>query len=97
MALLRLRRAAQITLPAELRKQFKLVEGDYVEAKAVAEGILLKPVTVVDREQGWAQIVGATASVEEREPGRKQSTGAQEQEIAAQVKSSRKRRAQDRS
>jgi AbrB family looped-hinge helix DNA binding protein len=29
MALVRLKRAAQITLPAELRKRFHLEEGDY--------------------------------------------------------------------
>ena len=51
MALLKLKRAAQITIPAELRKQFNLEEGDYLEAEAVEEGILLKPVTVMEREQ----------------------------------------------
>ena len=51
MALLRLKRAAQITIPAELRKRFNLEEGDYLEAEAVEEGILLKPVTVMEREQ----------------------------------------------
>ena len=51
MALLRLKRAAQITIPVELRKRFNLEEGDYLEAEAVEEGILLKPVTVMEREQ----------------------------------------------
>ena len=49
MALVRLKRAAQITLPAELRKQFHLEEGDYLEAEAVEGGILLKPIAVIDR------------------------------------------------
>ena len=30
MALVRLKKAAQITLPVELRKQFNLEEGDYM-------------------------------------------------------------------
>ena len=40
MALVRLKRGAQITLPAELRKQFHLKEGDYLEVEAVEDGIL---------------------------------------------------------
>src|SRR5262245_27130853 len=48
-ALVRLKRAAQITLPAELRKQFHLEEGDYLEAEAVEGGILLKPVAFIER------------------------------------------------
>jgi AbrB family looped-hinge helix DNA binding protein len=51
MALLKLRRFFQLTLPAELRKQFHLAEGDYLEAEAVEQGILLKPVRVVERKK----------------------------------------------
>jgi len=51
MALVKLKRAAQITLPAELRKQFHLEEGDYLEIEAVEEGILLRPVSVLDPQQ----------------------------------------------
>jgi AbrB family looped-hinge helix DNA binding protein len=51
MALLKLRRFFQLTLPAELRKQFHLTEGDYLEAEAVEQGILLKPVRVVERKK----------------------------------------------
>jgi AbrB family looped-hinge helix DNA binding protein len=51
MALLKLQRFFQLTLPAELRKQFHLAEGDYLEAEAVEQGILLKPVRVVERKK----------------------------------------------
>jgi AbrB family looped-hinge helix DNA binding protein len=51
MALLKIIRSNQITLPAELRKQFDLFEGDYVDAQATTEGILLKPVSIVDRQK----------------------------------------------
>jgi AbrB family looped-hinge helix DNA binding protein len=51
MTLLKLRRFFQLTLPAELRKHFHLAEGDYLEAEVVEEGILLKPVRVVEREK----------------------------------------------
>ena len=37
MALLKLRRFFQLTLPAEVRKQFHLAEGDYIEAEAARE------------------------------------------------------------
>jgi AbrB family looped-hinge helix DNA binding protein len=50
MPLLKVKRAAQITIPLELRKQFHIDEGDYIEARALPEGILLIPVTVVDRK-----------------------------------------------
>jgi len=50
MWLVRLKQAAQITLPIELRKRFHLEEGDCLEAEAVEDGILLKPVSVMDRE-----------------------------------------------
>lgn len=51
MALLKILRYAQITLPAELRRQFNLAEGNYLEAQATKDGILLKPVSVVEREK----------------------------------------------
>jgi AbrB family looped-hinge helix DNA binding protein len=50
MALVKLRRAAQITLPQELREAFGLKEGDYLEAKATESGILLSPVSINRRE-----------------------------------------------
>lgn len=49
MTMVRIKRAAQITLPPDLRKQFGLSEGDYLEVEAVKDGILLKPVSVVAR------------------------------------------------
>ncbi len=46
MTLVRLRRAAQITLPLEIRQAARLKEGDYLEAEVTKAGILLRPVTV---------------------------------------------------
>jgi len=51
MPLLKILRSGQITLPAELRKQFHLKEGDYLDAVATKEGILLKPVAVIERRE----------------------------------------------
>lgn len=51
MALVRMLRGGQVTLPAEARKALKLTEGDYLDL-AVADGtVTLKPVTVVDRSE----------------------------------------------
>jgi AbrB family looped-hinge helix DNA binding protein len=49
MQLVRIKRAAQITLPPELRKQFGLAEGDYLEITATKDGIMLKPISIVAR------------------------------------------------
>jgi AbrB family looped-hinge helix DNA binding protein len=68
MALVRLKRSAQITLPAELRKQFQLEEGDYLEAEAVEGGILLKPVSVVDRDQAGKQLLALLERVHAKQP-----------------------------
>ena len=50
MALLKLRHKAQVTIPADLRRQFNLQEGDYLEAEATNAGILLRPVSINRRE-----------------------------------------------
>ena len=82
MALLKLRRAVQITLPAELRKRFNLEEGDYLEAEAVQEGILLKPVSVVERQKGWQRVLDVMERVHTKQPKSKKSPQEQEEEIA---------------
>jgi AbrB family looped-hinge helix DNA binding protein len=92
MAILKVRRFAQVTLPASLRKRFHIGEGDYVEAEAVKEGILLKPVAVVTRSKAWKQVFAAMTSV--RGPGaeKAKSPQAQEKSIAREIKASRKKR-----
>jgi AbrB family looped-hinge helix DNA binding protein len=92
MALLRILRAGQITLPADLRKQFNLTENDYVEAQAVADGILLKPVVVVEREKAWEKVMAALQKVKDKKPNPKQTPQEQEEEIAQWVKAFRKKR-----
>jgi AbrB family looped-hinge helix DNA binding protein len=50
MTLVRVRRAAQITLPREIREAVRLEEGDYLEAEVTQAGILLRPVSIGRRE-----------------------------------------------
>ncbi len=49
-ALVKVRRAAQITLPREIRQAAHLEEGDYLEAEVTKAGILLRPVSIGKRE-----------------------------------------------
>ena len=90
MSLWKLRKFAQVTLPGELRKKFNLAEGDLLEAEAVENGILLKPVTVVVREKAWNQLFQSMGNVKDRKPKPKQSAKKQEEEIAKMVKGFRK-------
>jgi AbrB family looped-hinge helix DNA binding protein len=82
MALVRLKRAAQITRPAELRRQFNLEEGDYLEAEAFEEGILLKPVAVMDRQQARQKLRELLERVHAKLPPSDKSPREQEEEIA---------------
>jgi AbrB family looped-hinge helix DNA binding protein len=92
MALVKVKRFAQVTLPPDLRKRFNVTEGDYLEAEAVKEGILLKPVTVIERARAWDKVFGAMKSVKDRKPNPKQGPKEQEEEIASWVKDFRKKR-----
>src|SRR5919197_6275651 len=96
MALLKLRRAAQITLPAELRKQFHLAEGDYLEAEAVKEGILLRPVSIIERENARKRLLAVMDRVHAKMPPSTTDPIGEEQEIAREVKQHRKEHAHRR-
>src|SRR5205085_5150619 len=90
MPLVKIKRFSQVTLPPEVRRKFNLNEGDYLEAEAVADGILLKPVTVIERKKAWNRLFDVLDSVEERKPKRKKTAKQEEEEIAEMVKDLRK-------
>jgi AbrB family looped-hinge helix DNA binding protein len=96
MALVRLKRAAQITLPAELRKQFHLQEGDYLEVEAVEGGILLKPVAFIERQKAWEQVRAVLDRVHAKLPPSDKSPLEQEEEITRIIKELRQEDAQRR-
>lgn len=56
MALVRMLRGGQVTLPAEARKALKLSEGDYLDLEVQDGTLTLKPVTVVDRAEADRQL-----------------------------------------
>lgn len=66
MTLVRLRRAAQITLPMEIRRAARIEEGDYLEAEVTDAGILLRPVSV-DRREPTAEQEAEILSVVDQE------------------------------
>ena len=96
MSLVKVRRAGQITLPVELREQFALEEGTYLEAEAVPEGILLKPQVVVDRQHAWQRVFDAMSTVVDTAPRPGQTPQEQEEEIAEMVHTFRRDHAQYR-
>ena len=66
MALVKVRRAAQITLPRDIREAARLEEGDYLEAEVTENGsILLRPVSIAGREPTPIQDAEILAAVNE--------------------------------
>src|SRR5713226_9288279 len=93
MALLKVLRAGQVTLPVELRRRFNLDAEGYVEAEVVKDGILLKPVSVVARKKAWDKVVKVLDQVHAKLPPSKKSPLEQEEEIAQEIKRFRKQHA----
>lgn len=87
--LMRIRSAAQLTLPAEVRKALNVKEGDYLEASVVSDGVLLKPVSVVERDRAWKNIVKATSKVMLTNLRPKKNDLADEKSIAREAKAQR--------
>src|ERR1700690_2604278 len=85
MTLVRVRRAAQLTLPAEVRRALNVQEGDFLEAEIVKEGVLLQPVSVVERQRAWSSIQEIASRVVDTEPHPTESAKAEEEAIAAEV------------
>src|SRR6202521_1786724 len=90
MALMRVRRLAQLTLPAEVRQALNVQEGDFLEATIVKEGVLLKPVAVLERERAWHRIADVKSRVRDLKPDRSKSDTKAEEEIADVVKEVRR-------
>lgn len=95
MTLMRVRRAAQLTLPADIRQALNVKEGDYLEASITSEGVLLKPVSVVQRERAWQRIKEITAQVVDTQPNPNEDATAEEERIAEEVKAYRRSQKHD--
>src|SRR5947209_19201366 len=95
MVLVRVRRLAQLTLPAEMRRALNVQEGDYLEAKIVKDGVLLKPVAMVERERAWQRIADVKSRVRDLKPNPNKSDTEVEEEIADRVKEFRRTKKKD--
>ena len=54
----------QVTIPARLRRDINLHEGDVMEATVVGDGIHLRPMDVVDRNAAADRIAATFAAAE---------------------------------
>lgn len=88
MTRVRLLRGGQITLPAEVWRKLKLAEGDYLEAELVKSGVLLKPVSAVEREQAWDELMQIIDEPKRRQPTT-MTPDEEEEWIAEEVKAAR--------
>lgn len=96
MTVLKLRKSAQLTLPAEIRDALEVGEGDYLEAELVEGGVMLRPVSIVRREAAWRRIRGAMATVRPTPEQAGKSQEQQEAEIQAVIDEVRRDHAGDR-
>lgn len=92
MTLMRVRRAAQLTLPADVRQALNVQEGDYLEARIVKGGVLLKPVSVVERKRAWKRIEKTVANVKDKNANPDADNRIEEEAIAEAVKDYRRER-----
>src|ERR1700685_3417867 len=92
MTLMRVRRAAQLTLPADVRQALNVQEGDYLEAEIVKGGVLLKPVSVVERKRAWKRIEKTVANVRDNNADPGADNRVEEEAIAEEVKAYRRER-----
>jgi AbrB family looped-hinge helix DNA binding protein len=53
MALMKIRKNYQVTIPRNLRDRFNLAEGDYLEVETSNGAIVLKPVKVIQPDQEY--------------------------------------------
>ena len=64
MPLVTVRPKFQVTIPAKLRKGLDLREGDVMEASVAADGILLRPKQVVDRDAEARRVTAVLARLD---------------------------------
>jgi antitoxin MazE len=53
MSLVRVKRHSQITIPNDIRRKLKIVEGDYFEIKEHNNELVLKPVKIIHPDEAY--------------------------------------------
>jgi AbrB family looped-hinge helix DNA binding protein len=97
MTIIKIRERAQITLPAEVRRALKVGEGDYLEAKVVEGGLMLKPVALVDRETARARVKEAMDTVRYIGPQPEPSDDEVMRMVVEEIEDMRRAKREDRS
>ena len=82
----------QVTIPARLRRDINLHEGDVMEATIVGDGILLRPMDVVDRNAAADRIAATFAAAEPSSEDVGRSEAEIMEEIIADIADSRRER-----
>lgn len=76
-----------MTIPAEIRRAARLVEGDVIEVEITADGILLRPKKLIDATQAWfwepAWQAGEREADAEAAAGKGERFGSDEEFLAA--------------
>jgi len=53
MSLVKVKRHSQITIPNDIRRKLKIVEGDYLEIEEHNNELVLKPVKIVHPDEAY--------------------------------------------
>ena len=85
----------QVTIPAKLRKGLDLREGDVMEASVVADGILLRPKDVVDRNAEARRVTAVLALVQPPPEDAGRSEDDVMEDIIADIAAAREERRRD--
>jgi len=75
-----------------VRQALNVQEGDYLEAQIVKGGVLLKPVSVVERKRAWKRIEKTVANVKDKNANPDADNRIEEEAIAEAVKDYRRER-----
>jgi AbrB family looped-hinge helix DNA binding protein len=89
MALVRVLRGGQVTLPADVRQKLRLAQGDYLEAEVVENGVLLRPVAGAERDEAWQRVLDAPKGVRYIGPQPRPSPEKEEEWLAEEIKAAR--------
>lgn len=92
MTLVTVKPKFQVTIPAKLRRQIDLQEGDLMEATIVEDGILLRPKDIVDRNAAADRISSILAQIKPSSEDAGRSEDEIMQDTLADIAEARKER-----
>lgn len=69
MPLVKIKGKYQVTLPAEIRERLALKVGDLLEVDLKDQHIVLKPKTLIDKDQVWERLMAVLRKVHKQNKG----------------------------